>query len=70
MRGAPHKGISALICRINARSSASIFGPPPSELDFQPQYRRKPAQCHRTSVSGRMIVMALIQEQHLCSTIT
>jgi len=27
--------------------------------DFQRQYRRKPARCQRTSVSGRMIVIAL-----------
>src|SRR5205823_13755232 len=28
------------------------------ERDFQRQYRRKPARCQRTRVSGRMIVMA------------
>src|SRR5262245_11296573 len=59
MRGAPHKGFSALIRRISARSSASIFGRPPRERDFHRQYRRKPARCHRTRVSGRMIVMVL-----------
>src|SRR5262249_26107457 len=52
MRGAPYKGFSALIRRINARSSASIFGWPPRERDFQRQYRRKPARCQRTRVSG------------------
>src|ERR1700716_3245390 len=54
-----HSGFSALICRINARRSAAIFGRPPREQDFQRQYRRKPARCQRTRVSGRMIVMAL-----------
>src|SRR5271170_2097512 len=56
MRGAPHSGLSELICRISARSSVSIRGRPPSEHDFQRQYRRKPARCQRISVSGRMIV--------------
>src|SRR3981081_1304898 len=55
-----HSGFSALICRINARRSAAIFGRPPREQDFQRQYRRKPARCQRTRVSGRMIVMALM----------
>ena len=57
-RRAPQR-ISMLIRRINARSSASICGRPPSERDFQRQYRRKPVRCQRTRVSGRMIVMAL-----------
>ena len=56
MRGAPHSGFSMLICRISARSSVSICGRPPNERDFQRQYRRKPARCQRTSVSGRMIL--------------
>src|SRR6478736_3575720 len=59
MRGAPHSGLATLIRRISARSSASICNRPPRERDFQRQYRRKPARCHRTRVSGRMIVMAL-----------
>src|SRR6266702_8896062 len=62
MRGAPHNGFSALIRRINARRSAAIFGRPPREPDFQRQYRRKPARCQRTRVSGRMIVTALRTE--------
>src|SRR5260370_3780841 len=45
--------------RISARRSGSIWGRPPKERDFQRQYRRKPARCQRTRVSGRMIVMAL-----------
>src|SRR5262249_18490820 len=57
MRGAPHSGFSMLICWISARSSVSICGRPPNERDFQRQYRRKPARCQRTSVSGRMTVI-------------
>src|SRR5436309_11181419 len=57
MRGAPHSGFSALIRRISAHRSASIFGRPPRDRDFQRQYRRKPPRCQRTRVSGRMIVM-------------
>src|SRR5450631_1639862 len=45
-----------LICRISARRSVSICGLPPLERDFQRQYQRKPARCHRTSVSGWTIV--------------
>src|SRR2546429_6815323 len=53
MRGAPHSGLSTLIRRISARRSAAILGRPPRERDFQRQYRRKPARCQRTRVSGR-----------------
>src|SRR5215472_3541804 len=38
--------------RIDLRSASK-------RADVQRQYRRKPARCHRTSVSGRMIMMAL-----------
>jgi hypothetical protein len=48
-----------LICRISARKSVSICDRPPSEYDFQRQYRRKPVLCQWTRVSGRMIVMTL-----------
>src|SRR5260221_12848444 len=58
VRGAPHSGFSALIRQIKARRSAAILGRPPRERDFHRQYRRKPARCERTRVSGRMIVMA------------
>jgi len=37
MRGAPQRGFSMLICRINARSPASICGRPPKDRDFQCQ---------------------------------
>jgi hypothetical protein len=49
MRGAPHKGFSALIRRINARSSASIFGRPPSE---RPRRRRAAEQRQRKVSNG------------------
>jgi hypothetical protein len=48
--------LSILICRISVRSSNSICGRPPRERDFHRQWRRKPARCHRTSVSGWTIV--------------
>src|SRR6266853_906723 len=57
--GGAHRGLSALMRRISARRSASTCGRPPRERDFHRQYRRKPARCQRTRVSGRMIVMAL-----------
>ena len=44
MRGAPHSGLSTLICRIKARRPASSCGRPPRERDFHRQYRRKPAR--------------------------
>jgi hypothetical protein len=47
---------------ISARRPASICGRPPRERDFQRQYRRKPARCYRTRVSGRTIVMALMTD--------
>ena len=56
MRGAPQSGCSMIIRRISARRSVSIWGRPPTERDFQRQYRRNPARCHRTSVSGWTIV--------------
>jgi hypothetical protein len=34
-------------------ASVAILGRPPRERDFQRQYRRKPARCQRTRVSGR-----------------
>src|SRR5579864_5630529 len=37
MRGAPQRGLSMLIRRINARWSVSICGRPPGERDFQRQ---------------------------------
>lgn len=62
IRGAPHSGLSTLICRTSARRSAPICGRPPRDRDFQRQYRRNPARCHRTSVSGSMIAMVLKTE--------
>src|SRR3981189_1479448 len=34
MRAAPHSGFSALLSRLNPRTSAAIFGRPPSERHF------------------------------------
>src|SRR5258708_13612 len=59
MRGAPNGGFWALTGRISARSPPPILGRPQRERDSHRQYRRKPARCQRTRVSGRTIVMAL-----------
>jgi hypothetical protein len=45
-------GLSRLIARTNARTSAASAGRPTRRRDFQRQYRRKPLRCQRTSVSG------------------
>ncbi len=58
MRGAPHGGLAMLISRISCRISAGTPGRPHRGLDFQRQYRRKPARCHRTTVSGRTMASA------------
>jgi hypothetical protein len=60
MRGAPHNGLSRLISRINRRSSKGIFGRPHRGLDRQRQNAWKPARCHRTIDSGRMMVTAAV----------
>ena len=54
MRGAPQVGFSATIRKINSRTSLGVDRLPTglltSEISFQ--YSRKPARCHRTTVSG------------------
>jgi hypothetical protein len=55
MRGAPQRGLSMLIRRNNARSSASIGGRPPEDRDFQ----RQAAKARAVPVDerlGRMMV--------------
>jgi hypothetical protein len=39
--------------------STGSFGRPPGDLDFHRQYKRKPAWCHRITVSGLTIAKAL-----------
>src|SRR5262249_46453208 len=51
MRGAPHNGLSLLICWIRSRTSRSIFGRPARCRDFQRQKFLKPARCQRRIVS-------------------
>jgi len=62
MRGAPHSRLARLISRIRRRISPGILGRPPRERDFQRQYSRNPVRCHRTIVSGRIIVTAFITD--------
>ena len=42
MRGAPHSGLSWLICRINSRSSRLTLGLPGRQRDFQAPIGPKP----------------------------
>ena len=51
--GVPQLGLSFDICRINFRSSRSIFGRPARLFqDFQRQYSLNPSLCQRITVSG------------------
>jgi hypothetical protein len=50
--GAPQSEFSAAIRRMRVRISSLTVGRPPRGLDRQRQYRRKPARCHPTTVSG------------------
>jgi hypothetical protein len=58
MRGAPHNGLARFISRINCRVSVGTAGRPRRLLDFQRQNNRKPARCHRITVSGLTMVSA------------
>src|SRR4029453_18505976 len=58
IRGAPHNELAKLISRIICRISAGTAGRPRRRLDFQRQNNRKPARCHRTTVSGRTLASA------------
>ena len=49
MRGAPHNGFSVLMSSRNPRLT---LGLPARPRDFQRQYVRNPARCHRRIVSG------------------
>jgi len=50
----------------SARISSVIFGRPPCGLDCQRQYRRKPARCHPTTVSGFTRTRTSDQRGHIC----
>lgn len=54
MRGAPHVGFSATIRKINSRTSFDVCRLPTCflALEISRQYKRKPARCHRTTVSS------------------
>src|SRR5258708_7240186 len=43
---------------MSRRISSGVFGRPLRGLDFQRQYARKPARCHRITVSGLTILKA------------
>jgi len=54
MRGPPPKQMSTFVFRIDGRGFVWICGLPLCGHDFRRQQQRKPAQCRRRSVSGRM----------------
>ena len=56
--GAPQSGLARLISRISRRISGATLGLPARRRDFQRQKERKPARCHRITVSGSTIVRA------------
>src|SRR4029077_15142778 len=62
MRGAPHSGLARLISRTSLLISAGSLGRPPRERDLHRQYSRKPSRCHRTTVAGLTIAMAVSTE--------
>src|SRR5271169_4504601 len=53
--GAPQSGLAWLISRISWRISSGTFGLPLRRRDFHRQNKRKPARCHRMTVSGPTI---------------
>jgi hypothetical protein len=57
--GAPQSGLARLMSRTSVLMSADSLGRPPSDFDFHRQYKRKPARCHRITVSGLTIAKAL-----------
>src|SRR5215467_2315092 len=62
MWGAPHRGLSRLICRIKSRTSRGTAGRPGlPRRTFQVQNRRKPWRCHAMTVSGRTMASAARQ---------
>jgi hypothetical protein len=54
IRGAPQVGFSTPIRKINSRTSCGVCLLPTCvlALEISRQYKRKPARCHRTTVSG------------------
>jgi len=64
MRGAPHVGFSATIRKINSLASFETLLLPACflTLEMKLQYRRKPARCQRTTVSGVTTIRPFFQE--------
>ncbi len=62
MRGAPQVGFSATIRKINSRTSFGVCFLPACvrTLEISFQYKRNPARCHRTTVSGVTIMRFLL----------
>ena len=63
MRGAPQVGFSATIRKINSRTSFDV-GLLPTRvlaLEISLQYKRNPARCQRTTVSGVTMMRECLQ---------
>ena len=56
--GSAPERIARLISRISRRIFGGTLGLPARRRDFQRQKERKPARCHRITVSGSTIVRA------------
>src|SRR5215468_2469145 len=62
MWGAPHRGLSRLICRIKSRTWRGTAGRPGLPWrTFQVENRRKPWRCQAMTVSGRTMASAARQ---------
>jgi hypothetical protein len=63
MRGAPQVGFSATIRKINSRTSFGVGLLPTRVLAFEIsfQYKRNPARCQRTTVSGVTMMRDCLQ---------
>ena len=64
--GAPQSAFSAAMRRMRIRTSSLTLGRPPRGRDRQRQYRRKPARCHPTTVSGFTITRTSDHRGHMC----
>src|SRR5262245_27620404 len=64
--GAPQPTFSSAIRRMRERISSLTLGRPPRGLDRQRQYRRNPARCQPTTVSGLTIARTSDQRGQSC----
>jgi hypothetical protein len=67
--GAPQPEFSAAMRRTRVRISSLTLGRPPRGRDRQRQYRRKPARCHPTTVSGFTMTRTSDHRGHICRSV-